>query len=210
MRERPYSDPSPSDPQSCRVTVDDVTRVIDLETLFPRKNPVEIDVGCGKGRFLRSRSESHPNTNFLGVDRMGSRLGKLERKIRRGGLDNVRLVQMEAAYVVEHLLPPASVAGFYIFFPDPWPKRKHHRRRLLNPGFLDALSKALVPGGRVNFATDHLEYFDQAFKLLKADNRFDQIETFEPTEQEKTDFELIFVGQGMPIGRCSFATRIPA
>ena len=206
----PYSKPPLPDHAPCRVALEDVASVLDFDAMFPDPHPVEVDVGCGKGRFLSSRAGAHPDTNFLGIDRMGSRLRKVERKIVRAGLENVRLVQLEAAYVLERLLPPAAVQAFYVFFPDPWPKRRHHRRRLISPAFLDDVSRALVPGGILNLATDHLEYFEQALALLQADARFEAVEPFVPSEEETTDFELIFAGQGKPIGRCSFKTGASA
>jgi tRNA (guanine-N7-)-methyltransferase len=116
----------------------------------------------------------------------------------------VRLILAEAAYVVERLLPPQSVSAYYIFFPDPWPKRRHHRRRLFSPEFMDSLHLSLAPGGHIHIATDHLDYFAGIRKTLIADARFVQIEALPPLEEERTDFEIAFTQQNMPIGRCSF------
>ncbi len=185
----------------------DITQKLVLEGLFNQEQPVEIDIGCGKGRFLLSRAASHQETNFIGIDRMNGRLGKLDRKIMRADLKNVRLIKMEAAYVITELLPPEITSTYYIFFPDPWPKRRHHRRRLMNPDFLDALHRTLITGGRVNFSTDHLDYFEAGRKLLRADKRFEETETFQRSESEKTDFELIFTNQNLPIGNCSFKKK---
>ena len=135
---------------------------------------------------------------------MNGRLAKLDRKILRADLENVRLIKLEAAYAVTELLPPDIISTYYIFFPDPWPKRKHHRRRLISTEFLDALYRTLITGGVVNFSTDHLDYFAAGRKLLRDDQRFEEIETFCRSESEKTDFELIFTNQGLPIGNCSF------
>jgi len=175
--------------------------------LFGNAHPCEVDVGCGKGRFLRARAATRPGVNFLGVDRMRGRMHKLDRKLVRDGLRNVRLVQLEAAYVVERMLPPESVRAYYVFFPDPWPKRRHHRRRLFGPAFLDAVHRTLEPDGRIHVATDHLDYFATIRDVLEADPRFDETAAFEPAAEERTDFELIFAGQGKPIGRCSFRKR---
>jgi tRNA (guanine-N7-)-methyltransferase len=176
-----------------------------LDAIFPTPRPLEVDIGCGKGRFLLARAEAHPNTNFLGIDRMVSRLRKIDRKLRRRGLENVRLLRLEAAYSVEYLLPPQSVTTFYIFFPDPWPKRRHHRRRLMGDAFLDVAASRLVPGGTLHFATDHLDYYDAGDRLLRDHAAFEEIETFVPSGDEQTDFERLFLGKGKPIGRCSFS-----
>lgn len=175
-----------------------------LKDLFPNPAPLEVDVGCGKGRFLVARAKSYPETNFLGIDRLLSRLRKVDKKIRRADLSNVRLLRLEADYSVHFLLPPESVSVFYVFFPDPWPKRRHHRRRLFQDSFLKAIEETLVPGGKIHIATDHLEYYKEVRALLTKASAFDEIAPFEPEEEEKTDFELIFLSQGAEIGRCSF------
>jgi len=183
--------------------------VLDPAALFGHARPLEVDVGCGKGRFLRARAAAQPGVNFLGVDRMRGRLHKLDRKLVRAGLRNVRLVQLEAAYVVERMLPPGSVRTYYVFFPDPWPKRRHHRRRLFSPAFLDALNRTLEPDGCIHAATDHQEYFAAIRSVLDADPRFEETPPFRPAAEERTDFERLFEGQGKPIGRCSFRKRRP-
>jgi tRNA G46 methylase TrmB len=114
---------------------------------------------------------------------------------------------LDAVYVVESLLPAASVGAFYIFFPDPWPKRRHHRRRLFSPTFLDALDRTLLPDGQVNVATDHEEYFAEISKLLKQDPRFVEVPALQPSEQERTHFEITFMQAGAPIYRCSVRKR---
>ncbi len=172
--------------------------------LFPNPAPLEVDVGCGKGRFLIARAKSHPESNFLGIDRLLTRLRKTDKKIVRAGLSNVRLLSLEADYSVHFLLPPESVSVFYIFFPDPWPKRRHHRRRLFHDSFLKAIEETLIPEGKIHIATDHLNYYEQVHELMTRASAFDEIPPFAPTEEEQTDFELIFLGQGSEIGRCSF------
>ena len=193
--------------QSLIIELNDITQKLILDGLFSQEQPIEIDIGCGKGRFLLSRATSHQQTNFIGIDRMNGRLGKLDRKIIRAELNNVRLIEMEAAYVITELLPADVISTYYIFFPDPWPKRKHHRRRLMSTEFLDALHRTMKTGGEINFSTDHLDYFEAGRKLLRADKRFEEIETFQRSESEKTDFELIFTNQNLPIGNCSFKKK---
>lgn len=170
--------------------------------------PIEVDVGCGKGRFLLARAQRFPETNFLGIERLLGRLRKVDRKLLRAGLTNVRLLRMEAYYATTYLLPSDAISAYYIFFPDPWPKARHHDHRLFNPAYLDALARTLRPGGLVHVATDHFPYFEEIHAILRADPRFEEVTPFEPTEAERTDFELLFLGQ-KPIGRCSFRRIFP-
>ena len=188
---------------SLRIFTEDWLNPIPLETIFDTKHPFEVDVGCGKGRFLLARAAKYPQTNFLGVDRMLRRIRKVDNKARRLGLENVRLLRMEAFYAVTHLIPVNCVSAYYILFPDPWPKKRHHDHRLFNESFVSALYRTLVAQGRLHFSTDHLPYFDEVKAILAADRRFEEIPTFEPTEDERTDFELYYI-QHKKIGRCSF------
>ncbi len=176
--------------------------------LFPDSRPLEVDVGCGKGRFLLEHAAAHPDVHFLGVDRMLRRIRKIDKKAVRNGLSNIRLLRMDAYYTVAYLIPPESVSTYYVFFPDPWPKKRHHGNRLFDPGFLDALNATLVPGGSLHFATDHLPYFEEVHALLKQDVRFEEMDAFEPPPSETSDFELLF--KDKPIGRCSFCKRTNA
>jgi tRNA (guanine-N7-)-methyltransferase len=186
------------------ISPDSWTRELPAERLFERRQPLEVDIGCGKGRFLLARAAAAPTVDFLGIDRMLGRIRKLDRKILRAGLRNVRLLRIEASYALQRLLPPSSVSGFYIFFPDPWPKRRHHRRRLFGDVFVEALDRTLVPDGFVHVATDHLDYFKEVRERMRGDSRFEEIPAFEPSEEERTDFEVEFLRQNAPIGRCSF------
>lgn len=188
---------------SLRIFAEDWLKPIPLETFFDTARPFEIDVGCGKGRFLLARAAKYPQTNFLGVDRMLRRIRKVDNRARRLGLENVRLLRMEAFYAVTHLIPADSVSAYYILFPDPWPKKRHHDHRLFNESFVDALYRTLIAHGQLHFSTDHLPYFDEVKAILAADRRFEEIPAFEPAENERTDFELYYI-QHKKIGRCSF------
>lgn len=185
----------------------EITRCLPLQTIFGTAEPLEVDVGCGKGRFLLERARRHPATPFLGIERLKGRVESVRGKIQRAGMSNVRLLRLEALYTLQFLLPPNSVRAVYVFFPDPWPKRKHHRRRLFSPEFLATLNEKLIPGGALHVATDHLDYFAAIAKLLRADERFEEVEAYQRDEAEQTDFERIFRGKGMEIGEASFVTK---
>ena len=187
---------------SIRLHPDDWLHPMPIHTLFSREQPLEVDLGCGKGRFLLARATHYPTTNFLGIDRMLRRIRKVDRKAVRQNLENLRLLRMEGYYATVYLLPPSSVSTYYIFFPDPWPKVRHHKNRLFSEPFLAALHRTLLPGGKVHVATDHLPYFEEIQGLLINDQRFKEIEPFVPNEDERTDFELFYIKE-KEIGRCS-------
>ncbi|MFA5688625.1 MAG: tRNA (guanosine(46)-N7)-methyltransferase TrmB [Kiritimatiellales bacterium] len=162
----------------------------------------EVDLGCGMGRFLLARAAKFPEINFLGIDRLLNRIQRIDRKALRAHRYNIRLFRVDGYYATTFLIPPQSVDTYYIFFPDPWPKEKHHHNRIFNEPFMNALARTLKPGGKIHAATDHLPYFEEIFALLKNDVRFTETDTFFPAADEVTDFELIFAHKTP--GRCSF------
>lgn len=191
------------------IPVADPTVPLPLDALFDPARPLEIEIGCGKGRFLAARALAHPGTQYLGIERLVSRVRKLDKKACRLGLDNLRVLRLEAFYTFYYLLPPHRVRTAYVFFPDPWPKRRHHSRRLFGPLFLDALWKRLEIGGTVEVATDHPGYFAEIRACFGADPRYREIPAMERAEEEQTEFEHIFRSQGLTINACAFRT-VPA
>lgn len=195
----------PQPPVPSRVIpVADLTSPLPLDALFDPSRPLEIEVGCGKGRFLTARAAQFPETQFLGIERMLSRVRKLDKKACRQNLGNIRVLRLEAFYTFYYLLPRHRVRTVYVFFPDPWPKRRHSSRRLFSPLFLDALWARLEVGGVVQVATDHPDYYAEIHKRLSADPRFKEVPAMERTAAEQTEFEQIFRGQGLAIGQCAF------
>jgi len=191
---------------SLRIHPDQVLEPINLAGFFEHpEHPLEVDLGCGKGRFLLASAAKHPEINFLGIDRMLKRIKKVDKKSLRQELFNIRLFRMEGYYATTYLIPPQSVDTYYIFYPDPWPKEKHHDNRLFNTKFMEALARTLKPGGKIHASTDHLPYFEKIYSLLKNDSRFEETNTFHPSEDEVTDFELLFAHKKP--GRCSFVKK---
>ena len=189
-----------------RIYPDQWLKPINFRACFEHPDhPFEIDLGCGKGRFLLARARKFPETNFLGIDRLLNRIKRIDRKSLRTGLLNLRVLRLDGYYAVTYLVPPQSVDTYYIFYPDPWPKGKHHHNRIFNELFMDAIARTLKPGGKIHASTDHLPYFAEIYKLIKADCRFEETETFVPAEDEVSDFELIF-SHKTP-GRCSFLLK---
>jgi tRNA (guanine-N7-)-methyltransferase len=158
-----------------------------MDKLFDAPQPLEIELGAGDGSFLVAWAAQHPGRNFLGIERLLGRLRKIERKIRRAGLLHVRLLRIEAGYFLEYMVPPKSVTSLHIYFPDPWPKRKHWRHRLINEQFTRIVAGALVPGGTIYLRTDDAPYF--------AD--FKAVATPPQLQTVLTDFERGFHARGV-------------
>lgn len=170
---------------------------------FGNSSPLEIDAGSGKGRFLLARASRYPRTNFLAIERQKRRVVKTARKAFRANLQNVRILQNEICFILENFVPNQIVNTLYIFYPDPWPKRKHHPRRLIQTDFLDLAASKMISGGIIHFATDHLDYFKAAVPVMQNHPAFKPTDPFIPTPDEKTDFELIFESQGLKANRFS-------
>lgn len=154
-----------------------------------------------------AHAAKHPDRDFIGIERLLMRLRRLGKKIDRAGLTNVRLLRIESAYALQHLLPPHRVSVFYIFFPDPWPKRRHHPRRLVSAAFVKLVAWSLAPGGTVHAATDHADYGEHIRRCFTANPDFELAPTFVPPEDERTDFELEFLAKGATITRCSYRLK---
>lgn len=136
-------------------------------TVFGNDHPVTIEIGSGNGEFLCSVAESHPRRNFLGIERSGSQARALWKKLERRRLQNVRLLHADARCLVG-LLPDACVLSYFVFFPDPWWKRRHRPRRLWSPELVVDLQRTLTPGGTIEFRTDVAEYFWATQAVLDA------------------------------------------
>ena len=146
----------------------DYFREARLEEIFQdTARPLEVDLGCGDGSFLVEMAATHPERNFLGVERLGGRAEKTAKRIGQRGLTNARVLRLESAYTIGWLLPAASVSRLHLLFPDPWPKKGHHRRRLFNdPEFLEGLARVLTAGGEFLHETDDRPYFEQAVEVM--------------------------------------------
>jgi tRNA (guanine-N7-)-methyltransferase len=179
--------------------------------LFPdASSPLEIDLGCGDGTFLLGMAAHHPERDFLGVERMLGRVSKTARKIAVQKLSNARIMRLESAYTVAWLLPRASVSRLHLLCPDPWPKKKHAARRLVNQAeFLDGLVRILKPGGEFLLKTDDQPYFEDA--LLSLESRAHQFERLDWPEDAFfypiTDFEQSWLDVGRVIHRARWRLK---
>ena len=172
--------------------------------LFPQSQPLEVELGSGDGSFLVAYAKLHPERNFIGVERLLGRIRKTDRKGRRAGLTNLRGVRIESTYFLEYLLPAHAAAAIHVYFPDPWPKRKHRRHRLINERFTELARRALAPGGVVYLRTDDADYFAQMTAVFAASPHFHAVETPAELSAVTTDFERGFNTQGIATNRGAY------
>ena len=177
---------------------------LNLAQLFPKTQPLEVELGCGDASFLVEYARRHPDRNFIGVERLLGRIRKLDRKGRRAGLTNLRGVRIESSYFLQYLLPPRSASALHIYFPDPWPKKKHHKYRLINEHFPEITRTALAPGGVVYFRTDDKDYFAQITEVFGASRKFQRVETPAELAELPTDFEREFLARGIQTLRAAY------
>lgn len=152
---------------------------IDFAHLFGRSGPVHIEIGSGKGTFLLPEAQAHPEINYLGIEWTSRYYRYAVDRMGRRGMGNVRLIRADAVELVEDFFPDASIECFHIYFPDPWPKKHHRKRRFLRDEILVQLLRCLVPEGFINLATDHEDYFQQMSDVL---NRAFKAGTMEPID----------------------------
>jgi tRNA (guanine-N7-)-methyltransferase len=180
-----------------------ITERLDVVGLFSKVQPLEVELGCGDATLTVAYAALHPERNFLGVERLLGRLIKLD-KGRRLGLTNLRGLRIESAYLLEWLLPAQSVSALHVYFPDPWPKKKHRRHRLINERFPTLAHQVLQPGGRIFLRTDDADYFGQMQEVFTADKRFQPIDTPAELAAVVTDFEKDFNAQGVATRRAAY------
>lgn len=180
---------------------------LNWNSLFQTAQPVEIELGAGDGSFIAQYAKLHPERNFLAVERLLGRLRKIERKSVRTGLKNVALLRLEASYLLQFLVPPASVTAIHIYFPDPWPKRKHRKNRLINEEFTEVAAKTLVDNGFVYLRTDDLDYYQQMTRVFGANAKFEAIETPDDLKAVVTDFERNFHLRGVPTNHAAYRLK---
>ena len=146
-----------------QISLADVTPPIDWTALFGNKNPVEIEIGCGKGRFLLEASRRNPDVNYVGVERALKYVEHAKERLRKGSATEVFLIWSDAAYLVDRYIGEGTVEAYHVYFPDPWPKKRHQKRRLFrNEVWLRGLVRTLNSSrGRIHIATDYTEYFDE-------------------------------------------------
>jgi len=178
---------------------------IDFVRVFGRAGPVHIEIGAGKGTFLLNQAGTQPGDNFLGIEWTRKYYRYAVDRIGRWGLTNVRIIRTDAAAFLADFIPDSSVECFHVYFPDPWPKKRHHKRRFICPGNLEHLIRCLKTGGQLKIATDHADYFQVIQKLItNQDKGLEEIQ-FLPTagadtgEWVGTNFERKYLKDQRPI-----------
>ncbi len=191
-------------PQNLIYELPSILERMEMAALFPIGQPLEVELGCGDASFLVNYAIRHPERNFIGVERLMGRIRKLDRKGRSHGLTNLRGVRIESAYLLEFLLPKNCATALHIYFPDPWPKRKHRRNRLINERFTQLAHQVLAPGGIVYLRTDDQDYFRQMTQVFGASSLFRPVETPEELGAVVTDFEKNFNARGIGTLRAAY------
>jgi tRNA (guanine-N7-)-methyltransferase len=144
-------------------------RVLDLDAVFGRVAPRVLEIGFGMGEGLAEIAAAHPEIDYLGVEVHTPGVGALLKQVGERGLGNVRVIQHDAVEVLTAMLAPATLAGIHIFFPDPWHKKRHHKRRLIQAPLIRLLASRLAPGGYIHLATDWQDYAEQMLAVLGAE-----------------------------------------
>lgn len=164
------------DYEKVSLTVEDGSGELDLGEIFGRKGPVHVEIGSGKGTFILSEAREKPDVDFLGIEWARKYYRYSVDRIGRWGLCNVRIIRADAAYFIGRHLPDRSVDCFGIYFPDPWPKKRHHKRRFLCSANMEQMLRCLKVGGVINIATDHAGYFEQITEVIEAEIRAGRVE----------------------------------
>ncbi|MBP7935887.1 MAG: tRNA (guanosine(46)-N7)-methyltransferase TrmB [Phycisphaerae bacterium] len=185
---------------------------ISFRTLFGDDHPVEMEIGTGKGGFLLRRAQAHPDRRFFGIEWANKICRYVADRMVRHGVTNVRLMRTDARHLVMYQMPPECVTIIHIYHPDPWPKKRHHKRRLIQPALLAAVVEILVPGGRVAIQTDHAEYFEQIRAVARGEPRLEEV-AFDVPEagvvegRVQTNFEIKYLREGRTLYQMALRKR---
>lgn len=169
-------------------------RMIDPQAVFGRRAPLVLDIGFGDGAALLTLAANHPANDYLGVEVHEPGIGHLLLLLERAALNNVRIIAHDAVEVVKHMMPPGQVDAVNLFFPDPWPKKRHHKRRIVQPDFVGDVARALKPGGAFHVATDWTNYAEHVVGIMDASEPFVRVPAAEAAsnalfERPSTKFE---------------------
>jgi len=201
---RPLEQGAPD--EALEIALTDILSPIALREVFWNDRPVEVDLGSGPGKFILEAAQKFPDRNFLGIERLLGRVRKTRRRAFQLGIENLRLLRVEMEYAVKYLLPRESIFRFHLSFPDPWPKRRHHVRRVVDREFFGALWRALIAEGEIRIKTDHEAYFQQIARAA-GESQLWNLSEWADESYPVTDFEQDFIAKDLPIYRLRAVKR---
>ena len=178
---------------------------LDAKEVFQRTAPLVLEIGSGMGETTAEIAQQNPALDFIAVEVHGPGVGSLLKKIDALALNNLRIIRHDAAEVLDSMIPDGLLAGIHLFFPDPWPKKRHHKRRLLQPEFAALAARKLAPGGYIHAATDWPEYAEQMEAVLSAEPMLGKEEQIK--NRPITKFERRGIGLGHPVRDLLFVRR---
>lgn len=185
----------------------DIQRELDFKEVFPNQNPIEVELGAGDGSFITKIASQNLEINFIAIERLLGRLKKIERFAKKNELSNLCGMRHEISYVLRYLIPECSITNVHIYFPDPWPKKKHERNRLFRPPLTRWLARVLKPEGRVYIRTDNVPYYEQMNIVFDGDPEFQKQETPQNLKDIRTDFEDHFNSKGIETNYAAFVFK---
>lgn len=196
------------------LTLDDLPPPpLDWKSLFENDRPVELEVGSGRGLFLVTAGAAHPQTNFLGLEYDFKEGRRAARRLQKRAFPNVRIIGADARIVIPRYIPDASIAALHVYFPDPWWKRRHHKRRIWNEEFVAQAARMIQPEGLLHAWTDVEEYFEAIVELVDGVPAFERLPA--PAEKSaehdmdyRTSFERKKRKAGFPIYRALWKRRL--
>lgn len=177
---------------------------IDLQAWFGNANRVILEIGSGKGRFLLATAMERPDVNVIGIEKSLHYHRVIRDRFLKRDLRNVRLINHDAFLVLQKMIPDASIAELHIYFPDPWPRKRERKRRIIRPEVLAEFRRVLVEGGMGIYVTDHQEYFESAAPLVEAAFERTERRIPGPDDPPRTNYEAKYREEGRPIFEIRF------
>ncbi len=199
-------------PDTTSPLIEAIDAQLDWHRLFPDDHPRELEIGSGKGLFLLNAGQSRPNVNFVGIELARKYARNAADRVAKRGLTNVRVVWGDAKALIARAIPDHSVQAIHVYFPDPWWKKRHRKRRMFQPGFVALAARLLIPGGRLEIATDVESYHEEILDLLRSSPAFLEIPVDPVADPQhdldyRTHFERKYRIEGRPIFRSRFAAK---
>jgi tRNA (guanine-N7-)-methyltransferase len=177
---------------------------LDFAALFGNPNPVVLEIGSGKGRFLIASAMEQPDVNFLGIEKSLHYHRVIRERVSKRGLTNVRLINYDAYPVLQKMIPDAALSEIHVYFPDPWPRTREQKRRIIRAEVLAEMRRVLVEGGRGIYVTDHREYFEAAAPVVEQFFRAER-RVPGPDDPPRTNYEAKYRAEGRPIYEVRFS-----